>query len=325
VAELPKRIAITGAAGLLGGADIARLAASASVERIVAIDLRSAPVPPGSEGKVISVIRDVRGPVDDILSEHGIEAVIHLAYLLRPSRDRAAARRINVAATESLLRGCASADVRQIVYPSSTTVYGAHPGFTRPFREDDPPNPVRGFQYSEDKVAAERLLNVYGDEHPESAVSILRGCVVMAPGADNFITSALGKPLLPVPAGANPEMQFLHAEDYSAAVEAVLAARTKGIYNMAGTGTVRWREMVAAAGGWLLPVPGPVLTSIIALSWRLRLQNESPACGLNLIRYPWLASTEKIKSELGWEARHTSMGTLLSWRRGGRGSEHTGE
>ena len=174
MAELPQRIAITGAAGLLGTAEIARLTAAATVERIVAIDLLPTPVPPGLEGKVVSVSRDIREPVDDILSEHRIEAVVHLAYLLRPSRDPLAARRINVDATESLLNGCAAAGVRQIIYPSSTTVYGAHPGFVRPFTENDPTNPVRGFQYSEDKVAAERLLTTYADEHPETAVSILR-------------------------------------------------------------------------------------------------------------------------------------------------------
>ena len=316
MAELPERIAITGAAGLLGGSDIARLAASASVERIVAIDLRPVRVPAGSEDKVISVIRDVRAPVDDIFSEHAIQAVIHLAYLLRPSRDRVAARRVNVEATESLLRGCAAVGVRQIVYPSSTTVYGAHPGFIRPFIEDDPPNPVRGFQYSEDKVAAERLLTAFADEHPEAAVSILRGCVIMARGADNFIARALGRPLLPTPAGANPEMQFLHADDYSGAVQAALTARARGVYNIAGTGTVRWREMVAAAGGRVIPVPASILTGVIGLSWRLRLQDESPACGLNFIRYPWLASTDKIESDLGWKAQHTSSDALLSWRGG---------
>ena len=319
MAELPRRIAITGAAGLLGGADIARLAAS--VERIVAIDLRPARVPPGEEGRVVSVVRDVREPVDDILSEHGIEAVIHLAYLLRPSRDRAAARRVNVEATESLLKGCAAAGVRQIVYPSSTTVYGAHPGFVRPFTEDDAPNPVRGFHYSEDKVAVERLLTAYAGEHPEAAVSVLRGCVIMAPGADNFIARALGKPVLPAPAGANPEMQFLHADDYSAAVETALASRTKGTYNIAGAGTVRWRDMVAAAGSRLVPLPAPLLTGIIDLSWRLRLQSESPACGLNFIQYPWLASTEKIERELGWRPQHGSMEALLSWCGGRQAGE----
>jgi len=319
VAELPQRIAITGAAGLLGAADIARLAAAATVERIVAIDLRPTPIPPGAEGKVLSVTRDIREPVDDILSEHRIEAVVHLAYLLRPSRDPVAARRINVDATQSLLSGCDAAGVRQIVYPSSTTVYGAHPGFVRPFTEDDPPNPVRGFQYSEDKVAAERLLTAYAHEHPETAVSILRGCVIMAPGADNFIARALGKPVLPAPAGADPEMQFLHADDYSAAVEAALAARAKGVYNIAGAGTVRWRDMVAAAGGRLIPIPAPLLTAIVDLSWNLRLQNDSPACGLNFIRYPWLASTEKIERDLGWKPRHTSMEALFSWR--ARGSK----
>ena len=88
---------------------------------------------------------------------------------------------------------------------------------------------------------------------------------------------------------------------------------------MAGAGAVRWRDIVAAAGGRLVPVPPPLLTAIIDLSWKLRLQNDSPACGLNFIRYPWLASTEKIERDLGWKARHTSKQALLSWR--ARGSE----
>ena len=317
MAELPRRIAITGAAGLLGRSDMARLVRSPAVESVVAVDVRPVQPPAGSDGKVVTVVRDVREPMDDVLSEHGVEAVIHLAYLLRPSRDRSAARRTNVDAVESLLRGCAAAGVRQIVYPSSTTVYGAHPGFVRPFTEEDPPNPVRGFQYSEDKVAAERLFTAYQQEHPETPVCILRGCVVMAAGADNFVARALGRPFLPAPMGADPEMQFLHADDYSRAVEAALAAGARGVYNIAGRGTVRWREMVAAAGRRVVPLPAPLLAALMDASWRLRLQNESPSCGLNFIRHPWLASTAKIERELGWTPQHTSREALLSWCRGG--------
>ena len=311
--EFPRRIAITGAAGLLGGVDIARLASLATVERVLAFDLRPTPTPPGLENKVVSVVRDVREPVDDILSEHGIQAVIHLAYLLRPTRDRAVAYRTNVQATESLLNSCAAAGVTQIVYPSSTTVYGARPGFRQPFNEHDPPNPVTGFHYSEDKVAAEHLLAAYADAHPEVAVSVLRGCVIMAPGADNFIARALSRSLLPAPFGADPEMQFLRDDDYSAAVETALAAHARGTYNIAGRGTVRWRDMVAAAGSRLVPLPPTVLSCVMDITWRLRLQTESPACGLNFIRYPWVASTDKIERELGWTPQHTSMEALLSW------------
>lgn len=317
VHALPKRIAVTGAAGFLGAATVRRLAALPGVELVAAIDNQPSVVAGGTM-PVVSVIRDVRDPLDGTFRDYEIGAVVHLAYMLRTSRDRPAAWSVNVGATGSLLEACAAAGVRQVVYLSSTTVYGAHGTFTRPYRETDPANPVKGFQYSEHKAEAESLLLRHAAGHPETAIAILRGCVVMAPGADNFIARSLGRRTLPVPAGADPEMQFLHMDDCVSAVEAALTRRARGVYNIAGDGTVRWREMVRMTGGRLLPVPVPLLAGVVGLAWRLRLQDQSPACGINFIRHPWLADTEKIKTELGWRPLKSSRDALQSWVDGRR-------
>ncbi|MSQ08446.1 MAG: NAD-dependent epimerase/dehydratase family protein [Dehalococcoidia bacterium] len=309
---LPRRIAITGSAGFLGQAALRRLAALPSTELIAAIDLLPSVHGNGTQ-RVVSVMRDVREPLGDVLAGYGIEAVIHLAYLLKSSRDGAFAWQVNVGATESLLKACAAAGVRQVIYLSSTTTYGAHKGFVRPFGETTPVNPVKGFQYSEQKVAAEKLLFRFSEENPGCAVSVLRGCVVMAAGADNFIAQALGRRLLPAPLGFNPEMQFLHVDDYVSAVEAALASRARGVYNIAGDGTVRWRDVAKASGARLLPVPGPLLTGAVNMTWRARLQSQSPACGLDFIKHPWLASTDKAKAELGWRPLYSSRQALQAW------------
>lgn len=314
---MPRRIVVTGSAGFLGKATVACLASLPATELVAGIDLRPT-VGPGPTTPVVSVVRDVRAPLGDVLEGYGAEAVVHLAYLLRTDRDQQRARSVNVNATESLLKACAAAGVKQVVYLSSTTVYGARAGSSRPFREDDPANPVRGFQYSEHKVEAERLLMRYADEHSDTAVSILRGCVIMAPGAGNFIARALGMKVLPAPAGANPDMQFLHLDDYLSAVAAALAQHARGIYNIAGEGTVPWRQVATIAGARLVPVPAPILSGVIALTWGLRVQSSSPACGLNLIRYPWLASTEKAKTELGWKPARSSLEALQTWAGGRR-------
>jgi UDP-glucose 4-epimerase len=198
------------------------------------------------------------------------------------------------------------------VYPSSTTVYGAWPG-SGFHSEDEPPKPLPGFTYSEHKVAAERVL-LSGPARP--TVIVLRGCVVVGGGAESFILSSLGLPLIPLPSGADPPMQFLHIDDYVTAVEAAAAARRGGIFNVAGTGTIRLQELIEALGSRSIGIPELLLRRLIDVSWRLRLQSRSPAAGLALVRHPWLASIEKIRSRLGWEPRRSSEEAIGAWAAG---------
>lgn len=316
VTDSKRHVLITGSAGFLGEATLDCVTAVDETSLAVAVDTRQSRGPAGETRRFVSVIRDIREPVDDLLASYDIDTVIHLAFQLRPQRDAreaSGARDVNVDATERLLSACSKAGVRQIVYLSSSTVYGAHPDFTEPFKETDPVNPVTGFSYSEHKVEAEKLLTRYGVEHPDCAVSILRGCVVMGPGANNFITDSLGMRFLPAPAGANPDMQFLHVDDYASAIDAVLKQGSRGIFNIAGSGTISWRSMVKIAGGKVVPAPAPLLKGIIDLTWKLRLQRRSPSAGLSFIRYPWLVSTDKIGSELGWKPEHSSRQAIESW------------
>ena len=245
--------------------------------------------------------------------------MVHLAFLLRPARDESLAADININATGRLLEDCEAAGVGQFIYLSSTTVYGAGPERNRPAVEDDPVNPVRGFQYSEHKAAAERLILDHSRRNPNMRACILRGCVTMAAGAENFITQAFARRVLPVPAGANPEMQFLHLDDYTAIVETALTRRANGIFNIAGNGTLKWRDLVRTAGAMALPLPAPILKGLVGLTWRLGLQNYSKPAGLNFIQYPWLASTEKVRSELGWQPTHSSRDAFTDWAKSRRG------
>ena len=304
----PRRVFVTGAAGFLGRAITAVLDAHPEVESVIGLDRVGSS--PGLE-KVRWVRRDIRDPLDEVLQEHEPEAIVHCAYLLRPSRDQSAAHSINVAATERLVAAARSAGVARIVYPSSTTVYGAWPGSTY-HREDEAPRPVLGYDYSVQKVAAERAL-VAGSERGGPVTVILRACVVMGARAANFVADSLGRRALPVPAGADPEMQFLHIDDCVRAVEIALAAPGSGTYNIAGGGTVRFREMARTAGARIIPVPEGLLRGVVDVSWRLRLQNRSPGVGVTFITHPWLASVEKIQRDLAWAPQHTSLQAVQAW------------
>jgi UDP-glucose 4-epimerase len=301
------RVAVTGAAGSIGSRLVASLAASDDVGAVVALDARPIDL---VHTKVHSYQRDILQPIDDLLKDHGIASVVHLAFQLKPGRNREAARRINVGGTARVLQSCQFADVDHIVYLSSSTVYGAHPANDAPFTEDSPVWPVRGFQYAEDKASTELLLQAYASDYPDTKVTMLRGCVVMGPNSDNFITKAFSKPLLVRIRGTDPQMQFIHEDDLRDVLELCLKERFSGVYNVAGGGTVPYSHIAAVAGRRAFPVPAAILYPLTQFSWGLRLQSDSPACGLDMIRWPWVADIGKLQRKTGFSPKYTSQEAL---------------
>jgi len=314
----PRRIAVTGATGYVGARLVRALEATGGVEHVLAIDVHP---PPGTPGPKTTFLRqDVALPFRRALADHEIDTVVHLAYVLRPSHDRLATHRVNVGGTSNLLDACAEAGVRKIVYLSSTSVYGAHPDNPPMLTENSPTRPVPGFQYSEDKAASEALILEHADRAPDVAATVLRCCPTVGPRADNFILRAFLKPFLVKVRGADPSMQLIHEDDLIGCLMRCIVGDAHGVYNLAGDGTVRWSKMAAMLGRRLVSLPAPLLYGATEVSWRLRLQHDSPSSGLNFIRYPWTASTEKIKAELGVEPRYSSREAWEAFAQRHRGS-----
>ena len=303
------RVAVTGAAGSIGSKFVERLAASDDVDGIVAFD--ALPVT-AAHPKVTAFRQDIRQPIADILREYGVDAVVHLAFLLRPGRNREAVRRVNVGGTAQVVRGCQAAGVRRLLYLSSTTVYGPHPGDPQPYTEASLVRPVRGFQYAEDKAATELMLEVFAADNPATCVTVLRGCPVMGPRSENFVTEAFSKVVLVSILGADPPMQFIHEDDLQEALELCLLEPVPGVFNVTGEGTVAFSEIARAAGRRSIAVPAPVLAALTQATWTLRLQSDSPASGLAMARWPWVASNEKLTRETGFRPRYTSREALMS-------------
>ena len=302
--ENSRRIAVTGASGYVGTVLIRHLVEREDVDSVLAIDVREPNQTLGS--KVTFVRQDVSEPFPGLFAEHEVDTVVHLAYVLRHGRNRQANRRVNVDGTRNTLQACLQGDVRRIVYLSSTSVYGAHPNSPQSPTEEAPARPVAGFQYSEDKLESERLLDEYASALPGVAVCILRCCPIMGANANNFIASAFSKPFLVAIAGANPPMQLIHEEDMVRCLTLAVLGDAEGLYNMAGAGSMGWREMASTRGRHVVSMPAWLLYPLTQLTWALRLQSDSPAMGLDMIRYPWLASTKKIEREMGFNPRYSS-------------------
>ncbi len=302
--RLPSRIAVTGSSGYVGRGLIERLERDDAVEEILAIDVR----PPSREqsAKVVFRRHDVAEPLGDMLREHGMEAVVHLAFLLNAGHRQSAGHRVNVGGIANVLEAGARAGVSYVLYVSSSTVYGAHADNPYGLMEEATVHPVKSFQYGENKAEAETLLASFIEHRPSMTSTVLRVCPVMGPNADNFISKAFSKPVLVSVRGYDPPMQLVHEDDLTDVLATCLTARPSGVYNVAGRGTIRWSEMATAHGRRLIALPAPLLYGLTELTWRLRLQSDSPASGLDFIRYPWTVSTEKIERELGVKFRHSS-------------------
>jgi UDP-glucose 4-epimerase len=310
-------VAVTGASGYVAGHLIRRLESDPAVTSILALDTKS----PTSRHSVKTRFRihDVTSPMESLLSDAGVDTVVHLAFLLRPSRDEAAARRVNVDGAGTVAESSARAGVGHLVYLSSATVYGAHPDGPEMLTESAPVRPTRGFQYGEHKAEAEARIAEAGCRSPTLATTVLRACPVLGPGAGSFVATALSRPFLVGIRGCDPPMQFLHHHDLVEAMAGAIARPSPGTYNLAGKGTVTWSEMATISGRRLFRLPGPLLYAATGLGWHLRLQGDSPPAGLDLIRYRWTVSTEKAERELGVSFSYSSRQTWEAFA--GRPSE----
>ncbi len=282
------------------------------MEEIVAIDRR--PLSVSTSEKVVFFRKDVQEPLGGLFRERGVDTLVHLAFVMRPSHDINSTRLVNTLGATSVLDACAEAAVKSIVYLSSATVYGARHDNAPLLIEESPLRPNPEFQYALDKFLTEQIFEKHGDTHQDVRVTVLRSCVVMGPGADNFITQAFAKPFLVAVRGYDPLLQLLHEYDLMELM--TLAAREdrfRGVFNLAGRGTVSYSEMVALSGKKLLRVPSFLLYPLVQASWTLRLQKDSPAAGLDFIRYPWLVDTGKVERDTGYRFRYTSREALEAY------------
>jgi UDP-glucose 4-epimerase len=299
-----KHILITGVSGYFGQKLVKLLEGKTEVARITGIDIR----PPAYSSKKLEFIkRDVRHNLDNVFARRGIDCVIHTAYILPPIHDIALMEDINISGTKNVLTASAFHKVVQILDCSSSTAYGFHP--------DNPPllteeSPLRGndnFTYAKNKKELEGWVDGFERAHPNIRLTVIRPCFVVGPGFTNPLARHLCKKICILPWG-NAEFQYIHEDDLVEIMYLLLKNEKTGVYNLAADGTMTFDEMLRILGGWPLKIPVWLLWPMNNLMWHLRItfMTEFPSSSLNLIRYPWIASNEKVKRELGYEFKYTT-------------------
>lgn len=306
-------VAVTGASGYIGTRLLNVLQRDEGLSRVVAIDTRSLPTP---FHNVATERLDVTQPLDHAFEDHRVTAAVHLAFLLRPGRSRAEIERVrnaNLQGMRSFLAACDASRVSNLIFLSSHTVYGAHRDNPVPLTEEAPARAPVAFQYAREKALCEEMVREYAVRHPDTCVTVLRSCVVMGPGADNYVTRAFFRKALIGVHGHDPPMQFVHEDDLARLVHQLIVRPMPGTFNVAGEGVIRYSRVARLARRRLFFLPSWVAFPLVRAAWRLGIQKDSPAVGLDFVRYPLVLSTGKLKGETGFRFSYTSEEALMAY------------
>src|SRR5918994_6318341 len=186
------RVAVTGATGNVGTSLLQALGADPSVDEIVGVARR---VPADPWPKVQWRQADVV-TADLVPLLRGADAVVHLAWLIQPSRDRAVTRAVNVDGSARVFRAVADAGVGALVYASSVGAYSPGPKDRR-VDESWPTDGISSSFYSRHKVLVERLLDRFEREVDGTRVVRLRPGLIFKGEAATEVRRLFAGPFLP--------------------------------------------------------------------------------------------------------------------------------
>jgi len=295
------RYLITGGSGYIGSRLIEILAARDDTEGIVDLDVRP---PTRPHEKTTFVKGDVRdfAAIRDLLEREKPDALVHLAFILDPIRDEARMYDIDVNGTHAVLQAAAEAGTPQVLVTSSATAYGAFPDNPVPIAEDWPVRGQPGFPYARHKADVDRLCQLWALEQPDRVMTIVRPSIVFGPTVDNYISrSWQNSAFFPILDGVDTEFQLVHEDDVVSATVGLLDAKAGGPFNIGGDGTLTWRESAEMIGRKTRVMSMRTTYRIYAVAWALHAPRvEAPPGNLDFIRYPWIVSNEKLKSEIDW-------------------------
>ena len=236
----------------------------------------------------------------NIVRTEAPDAVVHLAFVRHFRVPSAVRHEVNVNGTQRLLEACAEADIDRVVVLSSSYVYGALPDNPRYMHEDHPLNVSRTFPEMRDLAEVEGLVSSFVWQYPKIATSILRPVNTLGYYVHSAIGTYLKLDILPVVAGYDPMMQFIHEEDLSEAIVLALEKRLNGVYNVAGPSAVPLKTAIRAIGRTAIPVPEPLIGAMIRQLFRMKVY-RFPAHALDFIKYPCTVSADKFVRATGFK------------------------
>jgi len=253
-----------------------------------------------------------REQIEAALSSTRPDAVMHFAaYALVPEsmRDPSKYFRNNVSNGLNLLDAMLVTGVRRIIFSSTCALFG--PPERVPIDETTPTRPIN--PYGESKLAFEKILGWYDKIHGLKFVALRYFNAAGATenlGEDHRPETHLIPAVLKVALGQRANLEiygadydtpdgtcirdYIHIVDLAQAHILALGATASGFYNLGTGGGSSVLEVVAACR----KITGRKIDTIE----KPRRPGDPPRL---------IASSEKIKNELGWRPRFQSLDTII--------------
>jgi UDP-glucose 4-epimerase len=258
-----------------------------------------------------------RQSIESSLSRAHPDAVMHFAAnalvgesMQNPSKYF----RNNVGHGLNLLDAMVATGVKRLVFSSTCAIFG--PPDRIPIDETEPARPIN--PYGESKLAFEKMLRWYGEIHGLKFVSLRYFNAAGASekfGEDHRCETHLIPNVLKVALGEKTQVEifgtdydtpdgtcirdYIHIADLAQAHILALTAPTSAFYNLGTGGGSSVREVIDAAK--------KITGRKIDIVEKPRRPGDPPRL---------IASSKKIKSELGWEPKFQSLDAIIesAWK-----------
>ena len=317
VPPVPGRVFVTGGAGFIGRALIARLrelGAEAS-----GVDLHADP----SIGVVLGSTTDPSGWAHHL---DGVDAIIHTAAIVSMVASHDDAWKVNVLGTRRTIEAAAKAGVRRFVHLSSIMAYG----FDYPDGVDETyPVRVNGCSYTDSRVTSEAVV-MTAHAAGEVDATVVRPGDVIGPGSI-WVRGPIEmarKGQMVLPAGGSGVFTPIYLDNLVDAILLTLGtpAASGQVFTLSDGYGVACRDyfgrLADMAGGRVRTLPTPVAVSVSrgagALLRRLGQKNELSAATMLMLARTGVYSNEKARHLLGFEPQvgyDEAMSRIEVWAR----------
>lgn len=302
---MARTILVTGVSRPLGARVAHLLAAHEEVGRVIGMDVIT---PREDLGRAEFVRSDVRNPVvGRLLEQAEVDTVVHLALSISAVDDgpaRAFQKETNVIGTMQLFAACQQASsLRRVLLKSTCAVYGSSAHDPALFTEDQTSPRGRAFGSVKDALEVERYLRTTRRRRPDLESTTLRLAHVVGPRSTSQLLSYLSLPVVPIPLGFDPRLQFLHEDDAVSAIVSAAVGPAAGVVNVAAAGVITLTQAVALAGR--VGVPVPTATGLIRMS-RLGRMSPLDLADVAYLKYGRVIDTTRARTRLGFVPTYTT-------------------